>query len=182
MSAEFEYDGDAIAVAFVQEGGRDLPGWAARHPEHARTLAQLASHAHFGAPMADSSRVREVGLAVLAARRPALTGLLQAAKAQGLGLDETAGALSLPEGLLWKLHRRLVAFESVPAALITRLAETLRRSTEEVRTYLAQPPQLAVGASYRADEAPETVQESFAEALGTDPETTDAMRDHWLTR
>lgn len=180
MSAEFDYEGDAIAVAFVQEGGRDLSAWATRYPEHARTLTQIAAHECFGAPAADDSRVCELGIAALLARRPAMTSLVQAAKAEGMDLEETAEELLLPEGMLWKLHRRLVALESVPATLVSRLAETLRRSVDEVRSYLAQPPMLAAGASYRADETPETVQEPFADALGSDPETTNAMRERWL--
>jgi hypothetical protein len=207
INTELEADADAIAIAFAQESASDLPGWTARHPEHARTLARLATETYF--PLAPSSppswsvassfrsatqplgtrasegdggaaRVREIGLGVLAARRPALSSLLLAIRAEGLELEEAAVALQLPEGLLWKLHRRFVALESVPAALLGQLAETVRRSVEEVRAYLAQPPMLATGASYRADTAPEAHQESFESALSADPETTDAMRSHWL--
>ncbi|MGC4046405.1 MAG: hypothetical protein QM758_21655 [Armatimonas sp.] len=180
MSAEFDNEGDAIAVAFVQDTERDLASWATRHPEHARTFALLSANEYFPKAADEHSRVRELGLSALAAHRPALTNMLQAVKAQGMDMEEAAEELMLPEGMFLKLHRRLVLLESVPAALIGRLAETLRRSADEVRSYLAQPPMLAAGASYRADETPETVLESFADALGSDPETTDAMRECWL--
>jgi hypothetical protein len=179
MSAEFECDADAVAIAFVQEGARDLTGWTARHPEQAKTLARLASDTHLGTMPADGSRVRELGLAALATRRPALTSLLRAARAKGLEMDEAARALEVPEGLLWKLHRRLIAIESVPQAFVERLAESVRRSTDEIRAYLSQPPALAPGASYRADDAPEVAVESFTDALAADPETTEAMRTRW---
>jgi hypothetical protein len=181
---------DAIAVAFAQEETSELSGWTARHPEHARALARIATN-NFYSPITGgqgagnggdrgAARVREIGLGVLATQRPALSSLLLTLRAEGLDMDEAASALSLPEGLLWKLHRRFVALESVPAALLGQLAETVRRSVEDVRAYLAQPPMLATGASYRADTAPEAHQESFESALSTDPETTDAMRSHWL--
>ncbi len=190
-----ELDADAIAVAFAQDSQPGtLDTWTVRHPEHARTLAQIAATSFYplapnngGSEGADNGgaegagRVREIGRGALATRRPALSSLLLAVRAEGLDMDEAASALRLPEGLLWKLHRRFVAWESVPTALLSQLSQTLRRSVEEVRAYLAQPPMLAAGASYRADASPEVHQESFEAALTADPETTDAMRERWLT-
>jgi hypothetical protein len=49
----------------------------------------------------------------------------------------------------------------------------------ELQAYLSQPPALAAGASYRADDAPEVAVETFAGALAADPETTGAMRTRW---
>ena len=125
------------------------------------------------------SRVRELGLGVVSERRPALTSLVSAVRAQGLDLETAAQTLDAPEGLLWKLHRRLIAFETIPQAFVARLAESVRRSAEEMSDYLRQPPTLAVGASYRADTAPETRVESFRDALASDDETTDAMLARW---
>ena len=127
------------------------------------------------------NRVRELGREVFAERRPALSSLIVAVRAGGLNLEEAAQRLDAPEGLLWKLHRRLIAFETIPQAFVERLAESVRRSVEEVGAYLRQPPVLAMGASYRADTAPEVVCESFEAALETDPDATDAMIARWQT-
>jgi hypothetical protein len=193
IDTEREADADAVSVAFAQDNQPGtLDAWAVRRPEHARPLARLAADTFYSlapdsGPLTPSSggikeagRVREIGLSVLAARRPALNSLLLTLRAEGLDMDEAAAALQLPEGLLWKLHRRFVAWESVPAALLSQLSQTVRRSVEDVQAYLAQPPMLAAGASYRTDTSPEAHQESFENALTQDPETTDAMRDHWL--
>ncbi len=191
IDAELEANADAIAIAFAQDSQPgELAAWTARHPEHARTLAQLAASSYYSAnsdPLTPSNggigaaQVREIGLGVLATKRPALSSLLLTLRVEGLDMDEAATALRLPEGLLWKLHRRFIAWESIPAQLLSQLSETLRRSVEEVQAYLAQPPMLAAGASYRTDTAPEAHQESFEAALTADPETTDAMRERWLT-
>jgi hypothetical protein len=183
LNLEAESAADAIAVGFVQSG-ESLSVWAARHPEQGRTLARLALETRGLYQAAEPSeqsvrRVRELGQQALAAHRPALKSLLLAAEAQGLAPEDAAQALSLPYGLFVKLHRRLIAFESIPASLLETLARSLRRTGEELAAYLSQPPTLATGASYRADEAPEALVESFAAALAADPETTDAMRHTW---
>jgi hypothetical protein len=174
---------DAILTEFASDPTARVADWAARHPAQAREFAYLAAERTFPAPAADSTRVQSLGLSVLREKRAAygatFTSLKSVAEAKGHTAESLAAALKLPVGLFWKLHRRLVSFETIPQALVTQLAETLDRGVEELARYLRQPPQLAAGASYRSDTAPKALQESFATALSTDPDTTDEMRQSW---
>jgi hypothetical protein len=166
--------------------------WMERYPEQARTIAQMASEAQFpvpsGNPTPSLERIRQIGLDALRARKmattptsPVLKSLLDAAFTQGFDAAGAAATLEIPFGVFVKLHRRLISPDSVPAAFLSRLADTVGRTVDDVSMYLRQPPTLAVGASYRADETP-TVgeQESFAEALRSDPEATTAQQQRWL--
>jgi hypothetical protein len=101
-------------------------------------------------------------------------------KAKGFTSEAFAEKLDISHALFFKLHRRLIAPDSVPARFVQSLAESLERSAEEVRAYLAQPPTLAQGAAYRSDGRPQVgKQETFAEALASDTEMTDAQRAKW---
>lgn len=198
-------EADAVLTAFVQAqaapSGASLPEWAARYPSQARDLARLASQAWTGeereTAVSDSAaRYRSIGLAALrtyraepktaevvtfSASAAPMTGLLAAAESAGRGADDVASLLELPSALFWKLHRRLIAPDSVPRALIASLADAVGRTTDEVAAYLRMPPQMAAGASFRSDDTPSVgQQESFEEALQTDPEATDASRRRWL--
>lgn len=182
---------DAILIAFADAGpSADLADWTRRHPEHARVLVRFAAHRFAAAAMpsndpAAAARVRDIGRSVLAAIRPApvppLTSLVLAAKARGLSADALAVVLDLPVGCFWKLHRRLFAPDSLPATLLSALAQALARTESDVAAYLRQPPTLAQGASYKAASAPSVGrQEDFARALAQDPDLTDAARARWL--
>lgn len=159
----------------MKERESDLDEVFARFSDHPLGFYATAENA----PSLSEGRVRELGLGVLAERRPALTSLINAVKAQGMNLETAAQTLDAPEGLLWKLHRRLIAFETIPQAFVEKLAESVRRNVDEISAYLRQPPMLAPGASYRADTAPEALVESFETALSNDPDVTDAMRARW---
>ncbi len=185
--------GDAILIAFADAGPQaNLADWTRRHPEHARVLARFAAARRFAPATlpndpAGDARVREIGRTVLAALRPAvlapspLTSLVLAAHARSLTADMLAVVLDLPVACFWKLHRRLFAPESLPAALVAALAQTLARTESEIAAYLRQPPTLAQGASYKAASAPSVGnQEDFARALAQDPDLTDAARARWL--
>ncbi len=191
-----EDDADAVVVAFAQETGADLGEWIRRYPAYARDLTRAAASRWSGetqqlveaADNATTARFREMGMAALRACRPAprnaasFAHLLNAAKEKGLEAEALASQLEVPYGLLFKLHRRLLAPDSLPRTLVARLAEAIDRTADEVNAYLRQPPMLAAGASYRADDMPQVgEQESFAEALTTDPETTDVQRSYWAT-
>ena len=174
---------DTILVEFASDPNAQVADWAARYPAQAREFAYLATDRAFPAPTADSTRAQSLGLSVLREKRQAYSttfaSLKSVAEAKGHTAESLATALKLPVGLFWKLHRRLVSFETIPQTLLTQLAATLDRTVDELARYLCQPPQLAAGASYRSDTAPEALQESFASALGNDPDTTDEMRQSW---
>ena len=174
---------DAILTEFASDPTARVADWAVRYPAQCRAFAQLAADRAFALPEGDSARVHLLGVTVLREKRAAysaaFTSLKSAAEAKGLSAETVAAALTVPVGLFWKLHRRLITLESIPAAFVQRLAETLDRTVEELARYLQQPPQLASGASYRSDTTPEVHQESFDQALHLDPESTEAMRAVW---
>jgi hypothetical protein len=190
-----ESDRDAALVAFVQAGAKDLAEWSRRYPAFAGDFARYAAEQWAGAESAPAdaaavAHVRQIGLesvrrlraASAPASAPALTSLLAAATARSLDAEAVAAKLDVPYALFFKLHRRLVAPDSVPAKFIAALAETVGRTADEVSLYLRQPATLAVGASYRADDAPTVgAQESFDDALKADPEATEAQQARWLT-
>jgi hypothetical protein len=189
-----ESDRDEALVAFAQAGGKDLAEWSRRYPAFAGDLARYAAERWAAAESAPAdaaavAHVRQLGLeavrrlrAAAPATAPALTSLLAAATARGLDAEAVAAKLDVPYALFFKLHRRLIAPDSVPAKFIAALAETVGRTADEISSYLRQPATLAVGASYRADDAPTVgVQESFADALKADPEATEAQQARWLT-
>jgi hypothetical protein len=177
---------DAILIEFASDPSARVADWATHYPAQARELAHLAADRIFPAPNTNSSRTQTIGMSVLREKRAAYStvtfaSLKSVAEAKGHTPESLAAALKLPLGLFWKLHRRLVAFETIPQALLQKLSETLDRGVDEVARYLRQPPQLAAGASYRSDTAPQATQESFASALGNDPDTTDEMRQSWTS-
>lgn len=204
MSNQMEIRDDELMVAFVEAmeaSGSSATAleWMKRHPSHARQFAQFASEyrggsfrpfgeAAYSAPIS-TTRIRQIGMEAVRAKRAAmaqssnvpLRSLLAAAGEKGLDGAGAAAALEVPFGVFVKLHRRLIAPASIPAAFLQKLSDTIGRSIDEVTTYLRQPPTLAAGASYRADDTP-TVgsQESFADALRSDPEATGAQQTHWL--
>lgn len=201
---------DEILVAFsealeVSATPATVRDWMARYPAQAKNIARYAAGrlrpGGFGQPVfgdasvanapVSAARLRQIAQAVISSRRAAtsvafsgspLRSLLDAARERGLEAEQVAARLDVPFGVFVKLHRRLVAPASVPANLCKRLAETIGRTLDEVNAYLAAPPTLATGASYRADSTP-TVgeQESFTDALRSDPEVTTAQTEKWLT-
>jgi len=190
-----ESDRDEVLVAFAQAGGSDLAEWSRRYPAFAGDFARYAAERWVGegksasADAAAIAHVRQIGLETLRRLRPAaataaapLTSLLAAATARGLDAEAVAAMLDVPYALFFKLHRRLISPDSVPAKFIAALAETVGRTADEIASYLRQPPALAAAASYRADDTPTIgAQESFADALRADPEATDAQQVRWLT-
>jgi hypothetical protein len=175
---------DTILIEFANDTTAQVADWATRYPAQAREFAYLAADRAFPASSADTTRAQAIGMSVLREKRMAYSAVTFAslksiAEAKGHTAESLAAALKLPLGLFWKLHRRLVSFETIPQMLINQLAEKLDRSVDEVARYLRQPPQLAAGASYRSDTAPQAIQESFTSALTNDPDTTNEMRQSW---
>lgn len=205
MSNEMEIRDDELMVAFaeaMEASGSSTTAleWMKRYPSHARQFAQFASEykgtsfrplgeASYSAPIS-ATRIRQIGMEAVRAKRAAMAqnvsnspmrSLLAAAGEKGMDGAGAAAALEVPFGVFVKLHRRLIAPTSIPAAFLQKLADTIGRSIDEVSAYLRQPPTLAAGASYRADDTP-TVgnQETFADALRSDPEATGAQQTQWL--
>src|SRR5689334_4471866 len=138
-----ESDRDEALIAFAQAGAKDLAEWSRRYPALAGDFARYAAERWAGEDKSASvdtaavARVRQIGLETLRRLRPAsataaapLTSLLAAATARGLDAEAVAAKLDVPYALFFKLHRRLIAPDSVPAKFIAALAETVGRTAD----------------------------------------------------
>ncbi len=159
-----------------------LRDWIRRHPEFADDLADFAASRTVILYCVDveptpeeEERARERAGQRLAAalsemRRPipieSLTGL---AERKGMNKKAFADAAGLSLSLVIYLEKRRLAFESIPRALIGRLASIVSVAEESVAAYLRQGPELAPAANYKAARMPgEVVQKSFADAVRED--------------
>jgi hypothetical protein len=166
---------EEILIEFATTPEATVAQFAARYPGSERIIAALATDSWVGADssspliISTDTAVKNIGLSVLAARKSAMTFTLsQLAQQKGLDAAGAASALRLPIALFWKLQRRLITFETLPTDLANRLADVLGKSADEMKAYLRMPPQLAAGASFKAEEMPEVSQESFGDALQAD--------------
>lgn len=202
LTAEQEAQADEVMMDFLDAGPQaDTVAWIQRHPAHSRMIARLAADRWAGEPEGAlpptaedapalarmDARFDEVRRLVQARRQvtapvAALSGLLAPAKERGLDTQAFAAKLDVPFAVVIKLHRRLIAPDSIPASFVRSLAECLGRTADDIAAYLRMPPTLAAGASYRADDTPTVAaQELFAEAISSDPDTTDTHRERWLS-
>lgn len=70
-------------------------------------------------------------------------------------------SLGVPSGVIQGFSSRLVDIVSVPTSFIDALAQGLHTTVEELCRFMAGPPRLAHGASYKADNAPTAEQEKI---------------------
>ena len=70
-------------------------------------------------------------------------------------------ALDVPSGVIQGFSSRLVDIASVPAWFVDALACGLRSTVDDLRRFMAAPPRLAPGVSYKADDAPSAEQEKI---------------------
>lgn len=70
-------------------------------------------------------------------------------------------ALDVPSGVIQGFSSRLVDIASVPASFVDALARGLRSTVDDLRRFMAAPPRLAPGVSYKADGAPSAEQEKI---------------------
>ncbi len=177
---------DDVLYAYAASAGRPnyttLMEWSRRYPEYAAHLSDLTAAwsiaDHLSAPplsAAEEAALVQRGMSLIAglarqAEQPAtLISLLEESRARGLSAQDLAqlGGLSLPLAL--KLERRLLRPASIPRVVLERVAAAVGRDVAVLISYLAQPPQLAPGASYHAQQAPQLAgQEEFAAAVRAD--------------
>lgn len=67
--------------------------------------------------------------------------------------------LDVPSGVIQGFSSRLVDIASVPAWFVDALAHGLRSTVDDLRCFMAAPPRLTPGVSYKADDAPSVEQE-----------------------
>lgn len=70
-------------------------------------------------------------------------------------------ALNVPSGVIQGFSSRLVEIASVPTWFVDALASGLHATVDELRRFMAAPPRLASGVSYKADDAPSAEQEKI---------------------
>lgn len=69
--------------------------------------------------------------------------------------------LDVPSGVIQGFSSRLVDIASVPAWFVDALARGLRSTVDDLRRFMAAPPRLAPGVSYKADDAPSAEQQKI---------------------
>lgn len=69
--------------------------------------------------------------------------------------------LGVPSGVIQGFSSRIVDIASVPAWFIDALARGLRSTVDDLRHFMAAPPRLAPGVSYKADDAPSAEKEKI---------------------
>lgn len=185
-----EAEADDVLIAFggaleaVLDDRTLLRQWAARFPALEEDLIDV-SQAHAAgmsleAPLEtappDPEMIR-LGREILDRHfaRPPLSSLLEAGKARGLSPQQMASLLRMDIPLLSRLSQRLLDTAALPRTLVSRLADTLDRSVEEILAYLRRPGTLPVQAFYRAHAAPRLREDAsaprFADLLtGLSPE------------
>ncbi|MBM3495092.1 MAG: helix-turn-helix transcriptional regulator [Armatimonadetes bacterium] len=162
-------DRDAILWRFVREcdgSPASVREWVGRYPDYADDLVAVSVYGALvdDVTPAQSAMSQEADAlasdmlsALVAARGPRPRGIRSIVDvARGLGITPAALAARLGVGLtiLGKLERRLLAPDSVPRALLARLAEAVGVGIEDVGAYLRRAPTLSPSASYRAAHAP----------------------------
>ncbi|MDP9632428.1 UNVERIFIED_ORG: hypothetical protein J2W85_004513 [Ensifer adhaerens] len=91
-------------------------------------------------------------------------------------------ALDVPSGVIQGFSSRLVDIASVPASFVEALACGLRSTVDDLRRFMAEPPRLAPGVSYKADDAPSAEPEKITfEDLLKQCKVPDERRQKLLT-
>lgn len=189
---------DRIFIEFAQDrqsaAPRPLVEWIAANPDMKAEFVAWAAdipaleYAEKQSVDADTeARTVRTGLGVLKKLGFAIeesipfSDLNTVARQQGYSPKQMAQRLGMGISLFSKLNRRLLNLSSIPHRLIERLAEELRTSVEQARTYLAQPPTLAAGALYRSEQTPEAAeQQDFADAVRNCPDMSESQKADWL--
>ena len=164
-----------------------LARWVERYPQYAEALAEFTVNWTAATPLAPpaandtehaaSAAARHRGLVQAVLDRQALRpedaaplrGLVAEAQARGLSRREMAAALDLSIALVDRLDRRLVRYQTIPAAILESISRLLSTGTQQVARYLQGAPLLPTAASYRSEQAPAVPQaQDFAAAVEAD--------------
>jgi len=112
---------------------------------------------------------------------PSSFGILSRAQELGLSIVNFANLTELSVALVTKLDRRLIEFASIPREVLKKLSEVLKVSAVEPETYLQRGAAFAIGAEYKADEAPVLPEkQDFFEAVLSDKTISEERRAYLL--
>lgn len=195
---------DAFVAADEDRGLNGGPGdlladWIERYPRYARELTEYAAASAIVQALPPSPRAGEIdesaliqrGMRVVqrirsrvappsAANTAPFTGLLEAARANGLSPSQLAAAVGLGAVTLRKLDRRLIRFASIPRQAIEALAAATHTDAARVADYLRQGPTFAAATEHRAEQAPRLAEQDFFTAIQSDPGLNAKQRARWL--
>lgn len=152
-----------MAFSVEPEHNRDtLERYLRLHPELAEDLVDLSMELRLQRATADISEPVdeawiEASLADFHAEAPARVATQAADPFAALASDELVvlrRSLNVPSGVIQGFRSRVVDMASVPAAFVTDLAHGLRTGVDELSAFLAGPPRMTPGLSYKSDDAP----------------------------
>ena len=184
-------DGDVrlLKLAFLDalEGGEAPAAWLRRYPQHAATLIDLALAVRSTAddpPAAAVDRAARFARTALQAQAaPALVAeptLGERVKTLGLNMREVAARVRLTSEILFKIDRRIIPVETVPARLLGDLGTILGCTADALRAGLGGTGPQTAGAMYHAKQAPTVGQQDFAAAVHASLNLSAADRAYWL--
>ncbi|MGI8588073.1 MAG: hypothetical protein ACR2M0_10360 [Chloroflexia bacterium] len=177
----------AIQIEFLgaMERGEHPDGWLRRYPQYAASLIDLAQAyaVEAAAPPPDAAEIAAVAAiarrTLAASSLAAPLGLGERAARAGTSLRELAARVGLSSDVIFKIDRRIVRPETVPAALLRELASALGCTAIALRAGLLGGPATA-GAMYHAAQPPKPRQQSFAEAIAASADLSPEARARWL--
>lgn len=195
---------DAYVAAATKPSREILAEWVKRFPQYADELADFTvawiqtEHFPENAEVPIDAKARnKIGLEIarrVYERRIAevdmqttnghsrLDSLLKAGTEAGLSADQLKDEFNLSMAMMRKIENRFFLVETIPADLIQRMAQTLKRNIQEVLSYLNQEPMISPGLRLKSQQPPKIGQkENFYDALRKDDALTEDQRTYWLS-
>ncbi len=165
MTDHPQHDAEEVLLAFAVEPEHDratLERYLRLHPELVEDLIDLSLELRLQRATADiSAPVDEAWVEASLADFHATASVRAAAAAPdpfaALASDDLVAlrrSLDVPSGVIQSFRSRVVDIASVPAWFVAALARGLRTGVDELTVFLAGPPRLTPGLSYKSDDAP----------------------------
>ena len=180
-----------IAASPAVPNAQQLRHWISQYPEFAAEIIDFATdwvemESSEAASEATEEEVNSIVNRTMsrvqqlldeAERSDSMQDLGAEIRAAGHDLDSFQRAVGIDRSILTCLMERMVRPAGIPLPLVEALAQALNRSVEQVRTYLALPPQPS--AAYRSRRQPVSKQADFSK-LVEHAELSDTDKARWL--
>lgn len=165
MTDQPHHEAEEVLMAFAVEPEHDrgtLERYLRLYPELAEDLIDLSMELRLQCATADISAPVdetwvEASLADFHAAALARVAAQAADPFAAVASDELVTlrrSLDVPSGVIQGFRSRAVDIASVPAGFLTDLARGLRTGVDELSAFLAGPPRVTPGLSYKSDDAP----------------------------